>query len=164
LSRLAVARSAACSYTAAGFKGAARRFLAARFGRAKLSGATGRTVHGTDHPELPAERRFTVQAPGLAVVTNSFPAGSELILIGELDQATRPIFDSAVGQALRLGPPILLLDLAELEFLAVAGARGFAESHQRCELLGGRLVLVNPVRSVRRLLELFDIAGLVLER
>lgn len=121
-------------------------------------------MHGTDLPELPAEPGVTVPALGFTIVTRGFSSGTELVLIGELDHATRPVFDNAVSQALREGPPVLLLELSRLNFLAVAGARAFEEAHERCGRKGGRIVLVNPLRQVRRLLTLFDLSGLLLER
>ncbi|MDQ2706379.1 MAG: STAS domain-containing protein [Actinomycetota bacterium] len=121
-------------------------------------------MQGTDLPELPAERSFTVSSLGLVIVSTPNPAGTEMALIGELDQATRPTFDYAVNQALRVGPPSLHLDLSELEFLAVTGARAFDEAHGRCQRSGGGLVLVNPARAVRRLLDLFGMTMLMIER
>jgi anti-anti-sigma factor len=123
--------------------------------------ATECAVHGTDVPELPAERTFTVEAAGLRIVSITGPHSTSLALDGELDYATRPVFEQAVNRALRTGPPSLIIDLGRLDFLAVAGAHSFEETARRCREEGGRLVLLNPRRAVRRLLGLFEIAGLV---
>jgi anti-anti-sigma factor len=118
-------------------------------------------VHGTDVPELPAQRSFTIEVAGLTIDSTVGPYSTSLALLGELDYATRPAFDQAVSQALRTGPPNLFVDLAGLEFLAVAGAHSFEQTAQRCRADGGRMVLLNPARAVRRLLDLFEIAWLV---
>jgi anti-anti-sigma factor len=117
-------------------------------------------VHGTDVPELPAERTFIVEAAGLTIVSIHGRHSTSLALTGELDYATRPTFEQAVNRALRAGPPSLVVDLAGLEFLAVAGAHSFEQTAQRCRDGGGRLVLLNPGRAVRRLLGLFGMEGL----
>lgn len=117
-------------------------------------------MHGTDVPELPA-RPFTVDAAGLAIVSVPGPDSTSLALTGELDFANRAAFDRAVNDALRGGPPNLIIDLTGLEFLAVAGAHSFEHTALRCREGGGRLVLLNPSRAVRRLLALFGITGLI---
>ena len=121
-------------------------------------------MHGTDVPELPAESSFRVEAAGLCIVSRTGPDSTSLELAGELDHASRPVFDQAVNQALRAGPANLVVDLSGLEFLAVAGAHAFQSTARRCGDGGGRLVLLNPRRPVRRLLGLFGIAGLVAGR
>ena len=118
-------------------------------------------MHGTDVPELPAQRSFTIEVAGLTIESIVGPHSTSLALHGELDYATRPAFDQAVSHALRTGPPNLVVDLAGLGFLAVAGARSFEQTAQRCREDGGRMVLLNPARAVRRLLGLFDIGWLV---
>lgn len=117
-------------------------------------------MHGTDVPELPAQRTFTVEAAGLTIVSISGAHSTSIALIGELDYATAPVFDQAVTQALLAGPR-LVVDLAGLEFLAVAGAHCIEQAARRCSNGGGRLVLLRPGRAVRRLLGLFEMAGLV---
>jgi anti-anti-sigma factor len=118
-------------------------------------------VHGTDVPELPAQRSFTLQGAGLSIVLSPGPHSTSLTVTGELDYATRHVFDQAIDHALRAGPPNLIIDLSGLTFLAVAGAHSFEQTAGRCRERGGRLLLLNPVRSVRRLLGLYGIAALV---
>ena len=118
-------------------------------------------MHRTDAPEPPARDPFTVDAAGLGVVSVSGTGSTLITLTGELDHATRPTFDQAVNHALRAGPPTLVIDLAGLEFLAVAGGHAFEEADRRCRRAGGRLVLLNPGRPVLRLLALFGITGLI---
>jgi anti-anti-sigma factor len=116
-------------------------------------------VHGTDVP--PARRTLTVEAAGLSIVVIPGPDSTSLALIGELDYATAPTFEQTVNQTLRTGPFSLIVDLAGLEFLAVAGAHSFEQAARQCRNGGGRLVVLNPGRAVRRLLRLFDMEGLV---
>jgi anti-anti-sigma factor len=118
-------------------------------------------VHGTDLPERPADPGLAPPLNWFEVVTRHLPDATELVLIGELDQATRPIFDAAAAAALRTGPPVLRLELSGLAFLAVAGAHAFADVDDRCGRAGGRLVLVNPARRIIRLLDLFELTRLV---
>lgn len=118
-------------------------------------------MHGTHVPELPAESSFRVEAAGLCIVSTTGRVSTSLVLTGELDYASRPVFDQAVSQALRAGPLNLIIDLSGLEFLAVAGARSFELAAGQCGDGGGRLMLLNPRRPVHRLLGLFGLAGLV---
>lgn len=146
------------SYTGSGFD---QQPVAPHTPKCVTHSATGRTVHGTDLPRLPAEQGLLEPLNWFEVSTRLFPDATELILIGELDQATGPIFEVAVATALRCGPPTLRLELSALEFLAVAGARAFDETRFRCERAGGGLVLLNPPRRIRRLLDLFELTHLV---
>lgn len=118
-------------------------------------------MHGTEVPDLPAESTFTVEAPGLSIVSVAGPHSTSLALTGELDHATRPAFDQVVNQVLRAGACNLIIDLQDLTFLAVAGAHSFEHIARRCRGRGGRLVLLNPRRAVRRLISLFGIADLI---
>lgn len=121
-------------------------------------------MHGTDLPEHAADPGLISPLNWFEVITRHLPDVTELVLVGELDQATRPVFDAAAGAALRAGPPALRLELSGLDFLAVAGARAFDEVHIRCRRAGGGLVLVNPARRILRLLDLFELTHLVADR
>lgn len=121
-------------------------------------------MHGTDLPEHAAEPAPSAPLNWFEVLTRHRPEATELVLVGELDQATRPMFDAAAGAALRAGPPVLRLELSDLAFLAVAGARAFEEVHARCGRAGGRLILANPPRRIQRLLDLFELTHLVADR
>jgi anti-anti-sigma factor len=118
-------------------------------------------VHSADVPDPPTGHVLRVDAVGLTVVAGRGPDSTLLTLTGELDYATRPTFELAVSQALRTGPPNLVVDLAGLTFVAVAGAHAFEETNLLCSGDGGRLVLLNPCRQARRLLDLFGISAMV---
>lgn len=74
---------------------------------------------------------------------------------GEIDAHTVDTLRQALG-----GSPagqVVVLDLAGVEFIDSSGLRVVVEQHQRCSDAGGSLVLRNPSRVVRRLL---DVTGL----
>jgi anti-anti-sigma factor len=77
-----------------------------------------------------------------------------LALGGELDLASHRSLEEAVGSALAAGSALVVLDLADLEFMDVAGLRSVLRAEQRARAAGAPLVLAGPSSGIRRLLAL----------
>lgn len=87
--------------------------------------------------------------------------GPALALHGEVDvsqagDVARALLDVA-GHAADGGPREVVLDLADLEFLDVAGARALAATVLELDVQGVHVRLVGARRSPRRVLEMFDL-------
>jgi anti-anti-sigma factor len=94
---------------------------------------------------MPVQLSVSVRGEGGATVVR---------LRGELDLASHPEFEATLAEALGLLPERVVMDLAELEFMDVAGMRAILRSQERAEGAGKQLVLAAPVPGVRRLLSL----------
>jgi anti-anti-sigma factor len=82
-----------------------------------------------------------------------------LILCGELDMNGVLATEDAVEQAVELAGTQLVIDLAELTFMDLFGARALLRAADRANSPGRPVVIANPRRHVRRLFELItDIA------
>jgi anti-sigma B factor antagonist len=75
---------------------------------------------------------------------------------GELDIATAPQFEHALGRA-QADAALVILDLRELEFIDSSGAHVIAGANGRARQAGGRLVVVRGPVQVERL---FALVGL----
>jgi len=91
------------------------------------------------------EFRATVHRRGQASI---------LTLTGELDLSSYRALERAIGRVLQADPELVVLDLAGVGFMDVAGLRAVLAADRRLRASGKRLVLAAPPRSVRRLLSL----------
>jgi anti-anti-sigma factor len=96
--------------------------------------------------------RDAVQLAYLDVTISSNTAGNHLQLRGELDLNTAPRLEQLLDRLRRDGHRQLTLDLSALEFLSAAGLTVFLRVDQALRAVGGRLMLSQPTRMVRRLL------------
>ena len=79
---------------------------------------------------------------------------TRVVLHGELDLATTPLLVRELEQAERGDPRLLVLDLAGVTFVDVAGLTAMLAAARRASA-GGRRVLVSGARApIRRLFEL----------
>jgi anti-anti-sigma factor len=72
---------------------------------------------------------------------------------GELDLATRPLFDSECARALAAGPQRLALDLRGVGFCGACALAALAELRERCDDNAVQLEIC-PSRIVRRALDI----------
>jgi anti-anti-sigma factor len=77
-----------------------------------------------------------------------------LILRGELDMNGALTAEHAVESAAVAAGGALVIDLAELAFMDMSGARALLRAADRAIASGHRVVIANPRAHVRRLFEL----------
>ena len=98
--------------------------------------------------EYPLPEAFTVRIEehaGAAVV----------IPTGELDLATAPVLEAALAKAFASeGPPRVVLDLRELEFIDSSGLRTLLTARRQAEDAGAEFSLVAGHRGLERTLEI----------
>lgn len=80
---------------------------------------------------------------------------------GELDMLTAPGLGALLGALVDAGELSIVLDVAALEFMDVVGLRVFAATSARLRPVGGTIVLRSPSSTVRRILEITDMLGLI---
>jgi anti-sigma B factor antagonist len=90
------------------------------------------------------------------VTTSTTDGVATLVLEGELDIATAPVFDATLADLERNGTETLLLDLARLRFIDSTGLRSLLSARQRAEAAGRTLRLANLPVDVERV---FDVTG-----
>jgi anti-sigma B factor antagonist len=76
------------------------------------------------------------------------------MLSGELDIANAAALELELRNAEARRPSVLVLDLAHLRFLGVAGLRAILDAARRARSEGRHLVVSNPVPHIVRLFEL----------
>lgn len=122
--------------------------------------------------ELPGVLAMALR-PGPALVVVDLPRRSvvvapragttdaHVVLDGEMDVATVPLVDAALGAVLRRRPAVLSLDLRRVGFMDVRGAGALATAAIRAADWGGVLAARDPQRGVRRALELCGLGHLL---
>jgi anti-anti-sigma factor len=76
------------------------------------------------------------------------------MLSGELDMATAASLELELQSAEATRPPVLVLDLEELNFMGVSGLRSILDAARRARRDGRHFVVTNPVPQISRLFEL----------
>jgi anti-sigma B factor antagonist len=87
---------------------------------------------------------------------------ARLVLAGELDVATAPMFAEKLTEACTDKPAELLIDLTELTYAGSSGVREFVRAAELCTSNGTRLRLTGTSGIVRRVLELTGVADMFL--
>lgn len=95
----------------------------------------------------------------------SHRSGAAVIRVfGELDLATSPGLEEELDRVAADDVPLIIVDLAELEFMDSTGLSVLVRAHQRAEEAGQRFGLINSSQQVQRLLTLTGVKDrLVLE-
>ena len=75
-----------------------------------------------------------------------------ILLSGELDMATVRQLEKAIAEVMTPGRPVVI-DMAALTFIDSSGIGFLART---CQATGERVVICNPSRQVRLVLELMD--------
>jgi anti-anti-sigma factor len=88
-------------------------------------------------------------------VTIRLEQGATVVgLSGELDLASYPQLEHEIDRLLESAPEFVVLDLAELEFMDVAGMRSILRLDERLRAEGKRLAVAATPPPTRRLLAL----------
>jgi anti-sigma B factor antagonist len=77
-----------------------------------------------------------------------------LMLSGELDMASATSLELELTVVEARRPPVLVLDLSELQFMGVSGLRTILDAARRARRESRQLVVTNPVPHILRLFEL----------
>ena len=77
-----------------------------------------------------------------------------LMLRGELDIASADTLERELLSAEARRPPVLVLDLEQLEFMGVSGLRAILDAARRARRDRRKFVVANPVPQIMRLFEL----------
>jgi anti-anti-sigma factor len=84
-----------------------------------------------------------------------------LRLKGELDRLTVDDVDQAVRELAAEAPPVLVLDLRDLEFIDSAGLRSLSRAHNLLAESDRRLVVRAPSPAIHRLIELVGLLDIL---
>jgi anti-sigma B factor antagonist len=103
---------------------------------------------------------MTDQRPvkGLAVQELASDGHRTLVLRGDLDIASVPVFDAAFERTRLTDPTALTLDLSDLAFIDSSGLAAIILAGKHCEREGCQLALVRGPTGVQRL---FELTGLI---
>jgi anti-anti-sigma factor len=82
--------------------------------------------------------------------------GARLVLRGRLDSTTSPEFDAAVAGILESPPPVLVLDMAGLEYISSAGLRVVFKLQKALKRETGQLLMVNLTPPVKKVFEIIN--------
>jgi anti-anti-sigma factor len=82
--------------------------------------------------------------------------GHRLVLSGRLDSNTAPQFEDSVGNVLDAPPTILVLDMADLEYISSAGLRVVFRLQKAVKGVDGEVLMVNLQPPVRKVFEIID--------
>ena len=80
-----------------------------------------------------------------------------LSVVGDIDVASGPQFETVVAAVLAGDPIALVIDLSNVDFLATAGLRILAATHEKMTLAGGRFAVVADSPANRRPIQLTDL-------
>jgi anti-anti-sigma factor len=97
--------------------------------------------------DFPIPDAFTVR-------TEQHGDASVVVPTGELDLATAPALEEALGRAFDSGNARVVLDLRELEFIDSSGLRTLLTARRRSEDAGAVFSLVAGHRGLERTLEI----------
>jgi len=83
-----------------------------------------------------------------------------VLLAGEIDLASAPVFERELRSAEAKGARQVVVDLGGVEFMDSSGIRALLEARRRAEEAGHRLVLRHCRRQIWRLFEITGITDL----
>lgn len=91
-------------------------------------------------------------------VTENRSFSRTLRLEGRLDSETAPVLDAEVAKVVNTTATVMVLDLADLEYISSAGLRSIFSAQQSMAKRAGRTLLVNAQPQVQKV---FDIVKAV---
>ncbi|MGO4462866.1 STAS domain-containing protein [Streptomyces sp. M-16] len=111
-------------------------------------------------PRDPADVGAPVPLLRFTTMTPSGTNARVLSLYGEVDQDRRRQLHDALAEAVRAGPPRLVVDLSGLTFCDSTGLNALLQTRLDADAAGVRLLLAAPPPNVMRLLEITGTAAL----
>jgi anti-anti-sigma factor len=75
---------------------------------------------------------------------------------GSLDSQTYDLLEARLGPILAESPQLVVLDLAELDYLSSAGIRVILKTKKALKAGGGRLVFLNLQPQIRKVFEIIN--------
>lgn len=102
------------------------------------------------HPDV----ELTLDVPAFTAVTRTSDTESRVRVRGDLDCTTAPVLGELLTDLIDSGVTSIVVDLAEVSFLGVAGLNVLLKAQNRACAAGGSLLLANPDRCARRVLAL----------
>ena len=96
--------------------------------------------------------------PPFSVEREARGTAVRLVLTGDLDLATAGEADLAINTAEESRPPLLILDLSDLDFMDSTGLRVIVSAASRARDEARRLVLVKGPEVVQRVFEITRLA------
>jgi len=87
----------------------------------------------------------------LELETEEIDGRTRVALRGELDISSAPGLEEALGRVEESAPPVLMIDLRQLEFMDSTGLRTVVSADQRARDAGRRLVIVRGPEPVDRI-------------
>jgi anti-sigma B factor antagonist len=104
-------------------------------------------------------RRVSAQQPFSVLQINERDDFEQIHPIGEIDLCTAPVLREALADTERRKVPNVLVDMSEVQFLALVGVQVLRTAAERSAAGHRRLVLAAPTHPVQRVLSLTDVTG-----
>jgi anti-sigma B factor antagonist len=112
----------------------------------------------TKHPTLTSDAHHLTTSEFRTVCTTDSSGAVVVYVDGEIDLATAPIlWNCLTAQLHQAHYPVLVVDLADVDFLACAGLRVLLDVQCHAAAQGTTLRLTRCPRAVRRLLDVSDL-------
>ncbi|WP_051944138.1 STAS domain-containing protein [Streptacidiphilus rugosus] len=115
-------------------------------------------MNGNEGLDLPT---LAESHPRLRADIGTTSGAAVCALAGDLDLHTRPIAEAALGLVLLTRPPVLCVDMWDVQFCDSSGLTLLLRFRERCMDEGVSFALVAPSPRVARLLELTDTGTLL---
>jgi anti-anti-sigma factor len=105
-----------------------------------------------------------VEVPGLQITFVRQEGTVEIRLAGEVDIASVQVVEQALREAIATGAPWVVIDGTALSYLDSSGINCLVRGAADAEAEGVKLVVRNVTGIVRRVLEITDVDGILLEQ
>jgi anti-sigma B factor antagonist len=90
----------------------------------------------------------------LSIETRSADGVQQMVLDGEFDLASVPLFEDEIAAVEAAAPAVILVDLSGLRFLDSSGLRALVTADERARSTGRRFAIVPGPPAVRRVFEI----------
>jgi anti-sigma B factor antagonist len=102
-------------------------------------------------------------SPNDLIIGVESPSSSRAVVVleGEIDLATAPQLRSFLDEKISAGITEVVIDAQEVSFVDSTGIAVFAFAKAELEARGGRLRVIHPSSSLRKVLDLTGFSGLI---